>query len=61
MRNSSLVKCSCAENITGLKRPTETADKRVAIHSHMVEERSIAEKPDGDDWWSDGKCECWDE
>ena len=54
MRNSSLVKCSCAENITGLKRTTETADMDdLEIHRYMVEERSITEKPDGDDWWSD--------
>jgi hypothetical protein len=61
VRNSSLVKCSCAENITGLKRSTETADVAIEIHRYMVEERSIAAKVDGDDNWSDWKCECWDE
>ena len=60
MRNSSLVKCSCAENITGLKRPTETAEIAVA-RLYLVEERCLAEKVDGDDDWSDNKCECWDE
>ena len=61
MRNSSLVKCSCAENITGLKRDTETTDTTVERYGYMVEERSIALKADGDDCWSDWKCECWDE
>ena len=59
MRNSSLVKCSCAENITGLKRDTETTD--LSVKDGMVEERSGARKAEGDHRWSDQKCECWHE
>ena len=40
VRNSSLVKCSCAENITGLKRDTETTDRGPGNWAGMVEERS---------------------
>ena len=38
MRNSSLVKCSSAENVTGLKLATEAADAR----KRVVGERSRA-------------------
>ena len=31
MRNSSLVKRSCADNVTGLKPPTEARDCRKAV------------------------------
>ena len=37
MRNSSLVKWLCAENVTGLKSVTEAADFR----KEMVGERSV--------------------
>ena len=37
MRNSSLVKCFCAENVTGLKHITEAMDPVY----RMVEERSV--------------------
>ena len=37
MRNSSLVKRSCAENVTGLKYSTEDMD--VCIYTCVVEER----------------------
>ena len=36
VRNSSLVECPCAENVTGLKPDTEAADLR----EQMVGERS---------------------
>ena len=39
MRNSSLVKRSCAENVTGLKHITE--DMGVYIYVCAVEERSL--------------------
>ena len=38
VRNSSLVECSCADNVTGLKHTTEAADGRVT--PIMVGERS---------------------
>ena len=38
MRNSSLVKRSCADNVTGLKHTTETGDSHVT----MVGERSAS-------------------
>ena len=41
MRNSSLVKGVCAENVTGLKHETDAADDRKVV----VEERSA---------WSEG-------
>ena len=34
VRNSSLVKWSCADNVTGLKYRAETADACVHLHTH---------------------------
>jgi hypothetical protein len=42
MRNSSLVKCSSAENSTGLKLATEAAGVRVLRVAYAVGERSRA-------------------
>ena len=42
MRNSSLVKCSSAENVTGLKLVTEAAGVRVLRDPYAVGERSYA-------------------
>ena len=39
MRNSSLVKRFCAENVTGLKHHTEATDRRKS----MVGERSVGD------------------
>ena len=41
MRNSSLVKRFCAENVTGLKHCTEATDLR--LKSQVVGERSVGE------------------
>jgi hypothetical protein len=40
MRNSSLVKCSSAENVPGLKLVTEAAGVRVLRVAYAVGERS---------------------
>ena len=40
VRNSSLVKCSCADNVTGLKSGTEAADSGLA---GVVGERPYAD------------------
>ena len=40
MRNSSLVKRFCAENVTGLKHHTEATDSKIIA---MVGERSVGE------------------
>ena len=38
MRNSSLIKRSCAENVTGLKSDTEAVDRKmVGEHSVLAE------------------------
>ena len=42
VRNSSLVKCSSADNVTGLKLVTEAAGVR--IRPYAVGERSLAGK-----------------
>ena len=43
MRNSSLVKRSCAENVTGLKPSTEATDCGYRRVSAVVGERSVRE------------------
>jgi hypothetical protein len=43
VRNSSLVKCSSAENVTGLKLVTEAAGVRFLRVSYAVGERSRTE------------------
>ena len=40
VRNSSLVKCSGADNVTGLKHATEAAGVRILRGSYAVGERS---------------------
>jgi hypothetical protein len=40
VRNSSLVKCSCADDVTGLKTRTEAADSHLRVG--VVGERSRA-------------------
>lgn len=47
MRNSSLVKCFCAENSAGLKHITEAVD---FILNKMVEERSVRTEAQLEDW-----------
>ena len=42
VRNSSLVKCPCAENVTGLKLDTEAADAQGPRALCVVGERSRA-------------------
>ena len=44
MRNSSLVKCSSADNVTGLKLVTEAAGARDLRVDRAVGERSHASK-----------------
>ena len=71
VRNSSLVECSGADNVTRLKHRTEAADivprfflafgPGASTRAGMVGERSVAEKPDRKDWWSQQKCECRNE
>ena len=43
VRNSSLVKCSSAENVTGLKLVTEAAGVRILRVPYAVGERSRTE------------------
>ena len=50
MRNSSLVKRSCADNVTGLKHITEDRDNNLIV---MVGERSV--RGEGD---SEGSLDC---
>ena len=59
VRNSSLVECSGADNVPRLKHRTEAVDP--LVDKGMVGERSQAEKPDREDWWSEEKCECRNE
>ena len=47
VRNSSLVKCSGAENVTGLKLVTEAAGVRILWASYAVGERSQAREAAG--------------
>ena len=59
VRNSSLVECAGTENVSRLKHPTEAVNP--CRRTRMVGERSRAEKPDREDWWSEEKCECRNE
>jgi hypothetical protein len=59
VRNSSLVECAGTENVPRLKHRTEAVD--LSLWREMVGERSSAEKPDREDWWSEEKCECRNE
>ncbi len=59
VRNSSLVECASTENVSRLKHHTEAVD--CSCRGAMVGERSRAEKPDREDWWSEEKCECRNE
>jgi hypothetical protein len=67
VRNSSLVEWHRAENVPGLKPPTEAADGRERLPvrgaaAAMVGERSgVAEKPEREHWWSEPKRECRNE
>ena len=65
VRNSSLVEWHRAENVPGLKPPTEAADGRLfppGREAVMVGERSgVAEKPEREHWWSEPKRECRNE
>ena len=54
MRNSSLVKWSCAENVTGLKHITEAADVVLRFQLAAVS-RGRGRRADG--WWL--KAESW--
>jgi hypothetical protein len=61
VRNSSLVECRRADNVTGLKQQTEAAGGLVE-HEIAVGERSgVAEKPERERWWSEPKRECRNE
>jgi hypothetical protein len=52
VRNSSLVKCSSADNVTGLKLVTEAAGARKrAVGERSQRQRSSAERP----LWRSGK------
>jgi len=57
VRNSSLVECTGADNVTGLKSPTEAAGWCLmnAIGRGAF---CSAEKVDRKDGWSGQKCEC---
>ena len=60
VRNSSLVEWHRADNVTGLKRMTEAAER--GSRASLVGERSgVAEKPERKHWWSEPKCECRNE
>ncbi len=59
VRNSSLVECIGTDNVARLKHLTEAVDS--FCRGGMVGERSAAEKPDREDWWSEQKCECRNE
>jgi hypothetical protein len=59
VRNSSLVECAGTENVARLKHLTEAVN--ISRKRDMVGERSVAEKPDREDWWSEEKCECRNE
>ena len=64
VRNSSLVEWHRAENVPGLKPPTEAADAAAWTQPRrgMVGERSgVAEKPEREHWWSEPKRECRNE
>jgi hypothetical protein len=69
VRNSSLVEWHRAENVAGLKPPTEAADgdgswsdPASSTDVSMVGERSgVAEKPERKHWWSEPKRECRNE
>ena len=61
VRNSSLVECAGTDNVSRLKHLTEARDSAARRSSWMVGERSVAEKPDREDWWSNQKCECRNE
>jgi len=64
VRNSSLVEWHRAENVPGLKPPTEAADACAGTQAGvgMVGERSgVAEKPEREHWWSEPKRECRNE
>ena len=51
VRNSSLVECAGTDNVARLKSCTEAMD----YCKVMVGERSVTEKPDRKDWWSEQK------
>ena len=61
VRNSSLVECAGTDNVPRLKHLTEARDCPSLNRGSMVGERSVAEKPDRKDWWSNQKCECRNE
>ncbi len=61
VRNSSPVEWSGADNVPRLKHLTEVWDVHGLSRMDMVGERSRAEKPDREDWWSEEKCECRNE
>jgi hypothetical protein len=71
VRNSSLVECRRADNVTGLKQQTEAASGTRGSASQgavpgqacsAVGERSgVAEKPERERWWSEPKRECRNE
>ena len=50
VRNSSLVKWSCADNVTGLKLPTEAADAYFCMRGRRASDARL--KGDGDDSWT---------
>ena len=61
VRNSSLVECPCADNVTGLKQRTEAAEV-LDYGQGLVGERSgVAEKPERKHRWSEPKRECRNE
>ncbi len=62
VRNSSLVEWRRADNVPGLKSPSEAASVGGAPAIHAVGERSgVAEKPEREHWWSEPKRECRNE
>ena len=68
VRNSSLVEWRRADNVTGLKRGTDAADRCASPPFQgrggvrMVGERSgVAEKRGREHPWSEPKCECRNE
>ena len=58
MRNSSLVECVCAENVTGLKHGTEAAEMWVFESTFGRGAFQLPVKLDGNDEWRSWKCLC---
>ena len=66
VRNSSLVECSGADNVSRLKHLTEAVDGWCSLSQERAPDHGrgalcAAEKPDRENWWSAHKSECRNE